>query len=123
MQRQSQQHVLRLHTMLHGNKTRICTVLQDLTSYCCTDSTHTHTHLFNGPLSRTTRVRRYQKGKTDLDFTEARVSEWQWHQHQLGPVQVYTSLQTGFTFLVPAHPGSPGKRAVKWVSVCKELCT
>jgi len=63
-------------------------------------------------------VRWYQKGKTDLDFTEARVSEWQWHQHQLGPVQVYTSLQTGFTFLVPAHPGSPGKRAVKWVCVC-----
>ena len=23
-----------------------------------------------------------------------------------------------FAFLVPAHPGSPGKRAVKWVYVC-----
>ena len=35
---------------------------------------------------------RYQKGKTNLDFTEARDSEWQWHQ----PVrmQVCTSLQT-----------------------------
>ena len=22
----------------------------------------------------------YQKGKTNLDFSEARVSEWQWHQ-------------------------------------------
>ena len=39
-----------------------------------------HTHPFNGPLSRTTRVSRYQKGKTNLDFTEARDSEWQWHQ-------------------------------------------
>ena len=39
--------------------------------------THTHTHPFNGPLSRTTRVSRYQKGKTNLDFTEARDSEWQ----------------------------------------------
>jgi len=29
----------------------------------------THTHSFNGPLSRTTRVSRYQKGKTSLDFT------------------------------------------------------
>ena len=28
-------------------------------------------------------------------------------------------LQTGFAFLVPAHPGSPGKRAVKWVCVYK----
>jgi len=34
--------------------------------------THTHTHPFNGPFSRTTRVGRYQKGKTNLDFTEAR---------------------------------------------------
>ena len=38
---------------------------------------HTHTHPFNGPLSGTTQVSRYQKGKTNLDFTEARDSEWQ----------------------------------------------
>ena len=37
--------------------------------------THTHTHTFNGPLSRTTWVSRYQKGKTNLDFTEARDGE------------------------------------------------
>jgi len=53
---------------------------------------HTYIHLFNSPLSGTTRVSRYQKGKTDLDFTEARDSEWQWHQ--LGHMQVCTSLQT-----------------------------
>ena len=35
---------------------------------------------------------RYQKGKTNLDFTEARDSEWQWHQ--LGHMQVCTLLQT-----------------------------
>ena len=35
---------------------------------------------------------RYQKGKTNLDFTEARDSEWQWHQ--LGHTQVCTLLQT-----------------------------
>ena len=34
----------------------------------------------------------YQKGKTNLDFTEATDSEWQWHQ--LGHMQVCTSLQT-----------------------------
>jgi len=50
-----------------------------------------HTHTFNGPLSGTTRVSRYQKGKTNVDFTEARDSEWQWHQ--LGHMQVCTSLQ------------------------------
>ena len=35
---------------------------------------------------------RYQKGKTNLDFAEARDSEWQWHQ--LGHMQVCTLLQT-----------------------------
>jgi len=37
-------------------------------------------------------VSRYQKSKTNLDFTEARDSEWQWHQ--LGRMQVCTLLQT-----------------------------
>ena len=54
--------------------------------------THTHTHPFNGPLSGTTQVSRYQKGKTNPDFTEARDSEWQWHQ--LGHMQVCTLIQT-----------------------------
>ena len=52
----------------------------------------THAHTFNGPLSGTTRVSRYQKGKTNLDFTEARDSKWQWHQ--LGNMQVCISLLT-----------------------------
>jgi len=37
-------------------------------------------------------VSQYQKGKTNQDFTEARDSEWQWHQ--LGYMQVCTLLQT-----------------------------
>jgi len=37
-------------------------------------------------------VSQYQKCKTDLDFTGARDSLWQWHQ--LGHMQVSTSLQT-----------------------------
>jgi len=52
---------------------------------------HTHT-LFNGPFSRTTRVSQYRKGKTRVNFTEARDSEWQWHQ--LGHMQICTSLET-----------------------------
>ena len=52
---------------------------------------HEHTHPFNGPLSGTIRVIRYQKGKANVDFTEARDSEWQWYQ--LGHMQVCTSLQ------------------------------
>jgi len=47
---------------------------------------------FNGRFSGTTRISQYQKGKTNLDFTEARDSEWQWHQ--LGHMQACISLQT-----------------------------
>ena len=49
----------------------------------------TRTHTFNGLFFR---VSRYQKGKTNLDFTEATDSEWQWHQ--MGHMQVCTLLQT-----------------------------
>jgi len=36
-------------------------------------------------------------------------------------VSCFSKIQTGFTFLVAAHLGSPGQRAVKWVCVC--LCS
>ena len=63
-----------------------------LYSKLSTSKKTSHTHPFNGPFSRTTQVSRYQKGKTNLDFTEARDSEGQWHQ--LGHMQVSTSIQT-----------------------------
>jgi len=53
---------------------------------------NTRIHPYNSPFSGTTQVSRYQKGKTSLDFTEARDSKWQWHQ--LGHMQVCTLLQT-----------------------------
>jgi len=53
--------------------------------------THTHTRL-TALCPGLPRVSQYQKGKTNLDFTEARDSERQWHQ--LGHMQVCTSLQT-----------------------------
>ena len=44
------------------------------------------------------------------------------HTAQLMPlpltVSCFSKIQIGFTFLVPAHLGSPGQRAVKWVCVC-----
>ena len=46
------------------------------------------------------------------------------HMAQLMPlslmslVSCFIKIQIGFTFLVPAHAGSPGKRAVKRVCVC-----
>jgi len=63
----------------------ICIMYVRYTSYY-------YTHPFNGPLSGSTQVSRYQKGKTNLDFTEARDSEWQWHP--LGHMQVCTLLQS-----------------------------
>jgi len=44
------------------------------------------------------------------------------HMAQLMPVPLtvscFSKIQIGFTFLVPAHPGSPGQRAVKRLCVC-----
>jgi len=44
------------------------------------------------------------------------------HMAQLMPLLLTVScsskIQTGFTFLVPAHPGSPGQGAIKQVCVC-----
>jgi len=69
-----------------GNKLK-----EKATVLCVVFIYYTHTHPFIGPLCGTTRVSQYEKGKTNLDFTETRDSEWQWHQ--LGHMQVYTSLQ------------------------------
>ena len=72
---------------------------------------------FNGPLSRTTHVSQYQKGKTNLDFTKARDSEWQWHQ--LGHMQVCTSL----SFLqAGCHSGRPtnNDKALKALVHCNK---
>ena len=75
-------------------------------------------HTFNGPLSGTTRVSQYQKGKTNLDFTEARDREWQWHQ--LGRMQVCTSRQTDnhastppLSFLQAGYPSCYPTNSVK----------
>jgi len=44
------------------------------------------------------------------------------HMAQLMPlpltVSCFSKIQIGFTFLVPAHPGSPGQKAVKRVCMC-----
>jgi len=48
------------------------------------------------------------------------------HMAQLMPpsltVSCFSKIQIGFTFLVPAYPGSPGKRAVKRVCACVCVC-
>ena len=86
---QTRTHIHR-HTRQHSSPSP-CTVIVFWTS---TTRPHTHTR------ARLTVLRpwlpgcmsRFQKGKTNLDFTAARDSEWQWHQ--LGHMQVCTSLQT-----------------------------
>jgi len=48
------------------------------------------------------------------------------HMAQLMPlplsVSCFSKIQTGFTFLIPAHPGSPGQGAVERVSVYVYVC-
>jgi len=87
--------------------------------------THTHTHPFNRPFS-------------DLDFTEARDSEWQWHQ--LDHMQVCISLQTDnhastpplkfFTGRMPFLPPNQQRQSTEgnmWTLVrqqwCRDVCS
>jgi len=67
----------------------ICSIWSNAPHIHITFCSLIHTHTFNGPFPGTIQVSRYQKGN---HFTEARDSEWQWHQ--LGNIQVCTSLQT-----------------------------
>ena len=86
-------------------------------------NSHTCTHLFNGPLSGTTWMSQYQNGKTNVDFIEARDSEWQWHQ--LGHMQVCTSLQTDNHACTPPlsflQAGCPSCRPTNSVKALKAL--
>jgi len=69
-----------------------CLAYTEVNEHSVVGYTHARARVLNGLLSGTTRVSRYQKGKTNLDFTEARDSEWQ--SHQLGYMQVCISLRT-----------------------------
>jgi len=66
-------------------------------------------------------VSRYQKSKTNLDFTEARDSEWHWHQ--LGHMQVCTSLQRDIHASTPTtqflQAGCPSCRPTNSVKALK----
>ena len=48
------------------------------------------------------------------------------HMGQLMPLPLtvccFSKIQIGFTFLVPAHPGSPGQRAIKRACACACVC-
>jgi len=68
----------------------------------------------------------YQKGKTNLDYTEARISEWQWHQ--LGHMEVCTALQTDnhtstppLSFLQAGCPSCRRTNSVKALEAIEEI--
>ena len=70
-----------------------------------------------------TQVSQYQKGKTDLDFTEARDSDRQWLQ--LDRMQVCTSLQTDNHASTPPlsflQAGCPSCHPTNSVEALKEV--
>jgi len=95
---------------------------------CHATTVHTRTHPFNSPFSGTTQVSRYQKGKTSVDFTVARDSEWQWHQ--LGHMQVCTLLQADnhtstppLCFLQAGCPSCRPTNSVKALKVVQYIHT
>ena len=108
-------------TVNNNNSNNSTAKYHSKSKYVNNDSICTHTHPFNGPFSETTQVSRYQKGKTNLDFTEARDSEWQWHQR--GHMQVCTSLQTDNHASTPplsfSHAGCPSCRPTNSVKALK----
>jgi len=59
----------------------------------------------------------YQKGKTNLHFTEARDSEWQWNP--LGRMHVCTSLQTDYQ--MPFLPPNQQWQSTEGNSVSRKL--
>jgi len=67
----------------------------------------------------------YQKGKTNLDFTKARDSEWQWQQ--MGHMQVCTSLQTdnhaSTTPLSFLQAGCPSCRPTNSIKALKDTAS
>jgi len=111
---------------------------------CCTQQpiTPSHTHPFNGSLSGATHLPspfsaftllvRRQEGHAackKLDWWGAGVvicleRGADLHMAQLMPlpltVSCFSKIQTGFAFLVPAHMGSPGQRAIKQVCVVRD---
>jgi len=74
-------------------------------------------------------VSRYQKGKTILDFTEARDCEWQWRQ--LGHMQVCTLLQADnhtstpplcfFTDWMPSQPPNQQRQSTEGTTLALTL--
>jgi len=83
--------------------------------------------MFNGLLSGTIRVSWYQKGKTTVDFIEARDSERQWHQ--LGHMQDCTSIQTHnhtstplLSFLLAGCPSCRPTNSIKALKAIMLTC-
>ena len=77
----------------------------------------THTHPFKGPFSGSVRVSWYQKGKTNLDFTQTRDSEWQWHTGIISLLQ--TDNHTSTPPLCFLQAGCPSCRPTNSVKALK----
>ena len=75
------------------------------------------------PFSALTLLVGWQKGHLACKKLSGEVLAWLsvWSEMQMPlPLTVccFGKIRIGFSFLVPAHPGSPGKRAVKRVCMC-----
>ena len=107
--------------MHHMSVIRMTNCRHKVTVY--TKYIHAYIHPFNSRFYGTTLVSRYQKGKTNLDFTEAGDSEWQWYQ--LGHMQVCTPLQTDNNASTPPlsflQEGCPSCRPTNSVKALKAL--
>jgi len=71
------------------------------------------------------RWKKAHKTKTSYGMAICLERDADLHMAQLIPlpltVSCFSKIQIGFTFLVPADPGSPGKKANKQVCVCVSM--
>jgi len=90
--------------------------------YYYSHSTHARTQLFNTSFSGTTWVGRYQKGKTNLDFTEARDSSISWAVCKSLQTDNHTSTPP-LSFLQVGCPSCRPTNSVKALMVVAQLLT
>jgi len=115
----------------NDGKTDRCTDTQPLHWPCSTyyagSATHTHTHIrLTALCSGLPGVSRYQNGKTNLDFTEARDSEWQWAICKSAPRsrQITMPAPHHSVFYRPdALPAAQPTASMHWGSANKRLIT
>ena len=113
------EHIINMYFCVFGHRGHICCTIVLSVASCAVFFSFLKALL--NPFSAFTLLVGRQEGHPACKMCGG-VLVWLSVRLAYGPADVTVSclskIQIGFTFLVPAHPGSPGKRAFKLVCVC-----